>query len=57
MGHGLLECLKNDKSIVVFQSFKIPQHFKMFPPTLPPIHTNCIITMCQDLKTSKSHDL
>jgi hypothetical protein len=27
MGHNLLECLKNDKGIVVFQYFKISQHF------------------------------
>jgi hypothetical protein len=31
LGHNLLECLKNDKSITVFQYFEIPQHFKTFP--------------------------
>jgi hypothetical protein len=56
MGHGLLECFKNDKGIVVFQYFKIPWHFKTFPPTSPPIHTNCIISMCQALKTFNPHD-
>jgi hypothetical protein len=57
MGHNLFECLKKNKGIVIFQYFKIPQHFKTFQPTFPPIHTNCIISMCQALKTFKSHDL
>jgi hypothetical protein len=57
MGHGLLKCLKNDKGSAIFQYLKISQNFKTFPPTLSPIHTNCIILMCQDLKTFKSHDL
>jgi hypothetical protein len=57
MGYNLIEHLKNDKGIVVFWYFKIPQHFKTFPPTLPPTHTNCIISMSQDLKIFKSHDL
>ncbi len=43
MGHGLLKCLKNDKGSAIFQYFKISQNFKTFPPTLSPIHTNCII--------------
>jgi hypothetical protein len=45
LGHSLLECLKNDKGIVVYQYFKIPQHLKTFPQTFPSIHTNCIISV------------
>jgi hypothetical protein len=57
MGRSLLECFKNHKGIAVFQYFKILQHFKTSPPTFSPIHTNCIISMGQGLKTFKSHDL
>jgi hypothetical protein len=52
--------LSVSKMIKVLQSSdisKIPQHCNTFPPTFPPIHTNYIIYMCQDLKTFKPHDL
>jgi hypothetical protein len=57
LGHILLECFKNDNGIIIFWYFKIPQHFKTFPPTFLPIHTNYVVFMCQDFQTFKPQDL